>query len=382
MNLNLKNIQKIDKLHPYPAKYTFDLISNFVTKYTKEGDIVIDPFMGSGTTGLVATSYNRKFIGADINPIAYLVSNCKLITLDSNEIKNIEDFKYELEYFLNEKTILSNKIVPENKYEFLNISMKSYKGIEHWFKSEVIHTLSGILTFIDYFLQDNDKLKTIALTSISSIIVTVSNQESNTRYVAIEKPNLNPENILKQYFKKLDSLFEMILIDSRKVEILNESKASLKNSKKFHELLNEEKADFLITSPPYPNTYDYYLYHKHRMLWLGYDFEPVMNAEIGSRREFSSLKKPPQKFNDDLFEIFESCNKVLKENAHIMIIIGDGKIRGEFFDSLKATIEIGKSLNWELIDADFTLLDETSKSFLQSFRTKGKKEHFILFKKK
>lgn len=36
-------------------------------KSTDEGDLVLDPFMGSGTTGLVAKELNRNYIGFDIN---------------------------------------------------------------------------------------------------------------------------------------------------------------------------------------------------------------------------------------------------------------------------------------------------------------------------
>jgi len=35
---------------------------------SKEGDTILDPFMGSGTTGVVAKRYNRNFIGIEINP--------------------------------------------------------------------------------------------------------------------------------------------------------------------------------------------------------------------------------------------------------------------------------------------------------------------------
>ena len=34
----------------------------------KEGDTVLDPFVGSGTTGVVALRYGRNFIGIDLNP--------------------------------------------------------------------------------------------------------------------------------------------------------------------------------------------------------------------------------------------------------------------------------------------------------------------------
>ena len=380
--MSMTIIQKLDKIHPYPAKYTVEMIKEFIEKYTVEGELVIDPFMGSGTTGLTATYLKRYFVGADINPIANLVSNFKLNYLNEEEKRIAENFRKELEIFLNEKNIVTTLDIIEKKYSDVDIIIKSYKSIEHWFKSQVIESLSGILSFIEYYLEEHSKVKTIALTSLSSIIVTVSNQESNTRYVAIEKENLNPIYVYSQFIKKFDGLLELCMKDDREREFLEKSKAYLKNSKQFNELLKDsKKADFLITSPPYPNTYDYYLYHKHRMLWLGYEYEPVMNEEIGSRREFSSLKRPPQKFEEDLFEIFESCNKVLKKGAYILIIIGDGKIQGEFYNSLETTLKIGERLEWRAISADFTNLDETSKSFIQSFRTKGKKEHFILFQK-
>lgn len=375
-------IKKLDRIHPYPAKYTFDMIKEFILKYSKEKDLVIDPFMGSGTTGLTATFLNRYFIGTDINPIAYLVSNYKLKNLIDEDLKKSNCFLKELEIFLNEKEIIKTLTIEEEKYNDINIKIKSYKSIDHWFKPQVILTLSAIIEFIEYYLKKDKTLYNIALTAFSSIIVTVSNQESNTRYVAIEKKNLDNLNVYNHFFKKYSSLVELSLKGVREHDILEGSKAYLKNSKYFSQLLTEnKKADFLITSPPYPNTYDYYLYHKHRMLWLGYDYEPVMNEEIGSRREFSSLKRPPIKFEEDLLEIFKDCDKILKKGAYILIIIGDGKIQGEIYDSLETTLRIGKILKWETISADFTNLDETSKSFIQTFRTKGKKEHFILLRK-
>jgi len=39
----------------------------FVKKFTQEGDIVLDPFIGSGTTGIVAKKFRRHFIGFEIN---------------------------------------------------------------------------------------------------------------------------------------------------------------------------------------------------------------------------------------------------------------------------------------------------------------------------
>ena len=42
----------------------------------------------------------------------------------------------------------------------------------------------------------------------------------------------------------------------------------------------------LVTSPPYPNAYEYWLYHKYRMYWLGFDPIPIRENEIGARPHY------------------------------------------------------------------------------------------------
>lgn len=45
----------------------FDLIRKLVTNSSNENDIVLDPFMGSGTTGVACIHTNRNFIGIEID---------------------------------------------------------------------------------------------------------------------------------------------------------------------------------------------------------------------------------------------------------------------------------------------------------------------------
>src|SRR3989344_1658452 len=51
----------------HPAQYPEELIERIVKVASKEGDIILDPFIGSGTTARVAKDLNRKFIGYDSN---------------------------------------------------------------------------------------------------------------------------------------------------------------------------------------------------------------------------------------------------------------------------------------------------------------------------
>lgn len=56
------------KGYRHPAVYPQVIIENFIKLLTKPGDIVLDPFTGSGTTEVAAKLLNRHYIGIDINP--------------------------------------------------------------------------------------------------------------------------------------------------------------------------------------------------------------------------------------------------------------------------------------------------------------------------
>ena len=50
----------------HPTQKSFELLKRIVLASTNEGDLVLDPFTGSSTTGLAAIMYGRKFIGIDL----------------------------------------------------------------------------------------------------------------------------------------------------------------------------------------------------------------------------------------------------------------------------------------------------------------------------
>lgn len=56
----------IEKQHPCPKP--LNLVVKMVSRFTTEGDTILDPFAGSGTTGVACVKLNRNFIGIEINP--------------------------------------------------------------------------------------------------------------------------------------------------------------------------------------------------------------------------------------------------------------------------------------------------------------------------
>jgi SAM-dependent methyltransferase len=76
-------------LHPYPAKLLRHIPALFLSapQVSAEGDLVLDPFCGSGTVLVEAQAANRSAIGIDTNPLACLISRAKTVHHDAAQLR-------------------------------------------------------------------------------------------------------------------------------------------------------------------------------------------------------------------------------------------------------------------------------------------------------
>ena len=84
----LSDVWEIPYLNPkakervgYPTQKPVILLEQIIKLVTDEGDIVVDPFAGSGTTLVAAKILNRKYLGMDISSDAVLIAEKRLETL-------------------------------------------------------------------------------------------------------------------------------------------------------------------------------------------------------------------------------------------------------------------------------------------------------------
>ena len=65
----IRHIRKIiPSREQHPTEKPVELVAWFIRLHTKPGDLVLDPFMGSGSTGVAALSLGRRFLGIEIDP--------------------------------------------------------------------------------------------------------------------------------------------------------------------------------------------------------------------------------------------------------------------------------------------------------------------------
>src|SRR5919202_1485843 len=75
--------------HPYSAKYIPQIPRYLISNLTKKNDLILDNFVGSGTTLVESKVLGRHAIGVDINPLACLIAKVKITNIQKPFNKNV-----------------------------------------------------------------------------------------------------------------------------------------------------------------------------------------------------------------------------------------------------------------------------------------------------
>ena len=360
-------------LHPYPAKFIPQIPSSLIKILTKEAETVYDPFCGCGTTLVEALLMNRRAIGNDVNPLAILISSAKLTHLTDKQITLVECTLSDIETKIEKSYGVMDLFNNDNSSKHL----QNYKipNIRYWFNEYAIQELSIIKSMISS-LSDADVVNLLK-TVLSSIIVSVSYQDSNTRYVRVDK-RIRPKDTLKKFRTKTLRTIEKIK-RLPYIKMKFRPKVKIADTRK-NTRFKENSADLVITSPPYPNAYDYHLYHKHRMYWLDMDPLELKKKEIGSHANYSKKNAFTEKnFIDDMTKAFFEISRVLKKNKYFCIVIGDSILKGKKIKNNVLLKDLSKQTPFRFVFELLRRIQLTKKSFNPKIGN-IKNEHIVFFR--
>ncbi|MDR1551848.1 MAG: site-specific DNA-methyltransferase [Prevotellaceae bacterium] len=329
--------------YTYPAKFIPQLAERLIKENSQEGDVVIDPFMGSGTTVVEAIVNNRIGIGTDINEIACLLSKVKTTPLNYFDLlQELKNFEQELPYRMNgrfaEFLKAAQRYIPENE------------RIDYWFLPEQKEKLSVI--FAKILEIENTDIQNFFLVTFAQILKTCSIwlQKSVKPTRDLHKKIYDPLTLFLQQAKK------MIKKHYEFNQILNEN---IKNNIDFYRNVQcgdsrnlpceNEKAALIVTSPPYVTSYEYADLHQLPSLWFGYldelakfrkkfigsahkERENVDLKSVTAENIVSKLKNKKQtevkNYFADMLETFQETKRVLKRGGRACIVIGNTEFQG------------------------------------------------------
>lgn len=300
----------IEAIHPYPAKFIGELPRALLQSLPcPKGTLVFDPFAGSGTTLLAAQQLGLPSVGVDLNPIACLIARVKT----SVAPQSLSDTAKSL-------ILLADKNHSPQVWDIPNVN--------HWFKPEVQGAISALLQEVNSIKEPG--LHDALCLALSSILVRVSNQDSDTRYAAVEK-KVTRNDVFESFISATEKLNRALLArdwELPSAQVIEGNTLTLAPS------VLSGPVGLVVTSPPYPNAYEYWLYHKYRMWWLGFDPIAVKEQEIGARAHFFKRNHHTEEhFWDQMRITFKLINQVLVKGGYACFVIGRSKIHGRVIDN-------------------------------------------------
>jgi hypothetical protein len=319
-------------LHPYPAKFIPELPRLLIRLLSNPGELVVDPFSGGGTAGVEALALGRSYLGIDANPVGNVAGRAKTRRLSAAGAAALRDC---------EAAVMA---VGETELEAaVPAWLPEIPNLDKWYDPRVFRAL-GVLRDLVAAVPDPDA-RALAMVAFVQAAAKLSYQDSETRYVsrprkmeALEAPRL----VLAE-LRRARQIAEQILGSaSGEAEFVD---GDAREASSFQ--LAPEEAGLVVTSPPYPNTFDYHLYHRFRLFWLGEDPSALRRVEIGSHLRNQSLGDPIEAYLEDMGKVLGHCFEVLRAGRYAVLVVGDGLFRGEVFATASALAECAEDLGYD-----------------------------------
>lgn len=341
----------IEGLHPYPAKFVADLPRRLLDILpVPRGTAVLDPFCGSGTTLVECQRRGLPAVGIDLNPIACLISQVKTSPLAGGLAAAAA-------------AVVRQAMGRERPLE---ANVPDLPRLDHWFLPEVQVALATLTAAIASApSQYGDALRL----ALSSIVVRVSNQESDTRYAAVRK-NVRRADAFAGFLRAAERIEKALAARDYALApaAVLEADTTTVGPSVLAKAAGASGVGLVITSPPYPNAYEYWLYHKYRMYWLGMDPLAVKRREIGARAHF--FKRNPHTADDfarQMKQTLQLLQAVLVRGGYVCFVIGRSRIRGRTVDNAAIIDEVGRGSGFARVFSAQRTLAAASKSFNPSY---------------
>lgn len=355
------------EFHPYPAKFPPAVARDLILRYSKKGETVLDPFCGSGTTLVEAVLESRDAIGIELNPIGALISIAKSQHYSAMDI------------------LQARKILASVSIEKLRSSSKMARTLpifhnrDHWFKPEVAQELQTIKSVVVDNPAISKRLKPLFATAFSRIIVPVSFQDGETRYARVEK-DLPSGRALELFLKTCGQYLQAIENSTRRTDGTRTVKVIVGDIHDKFPVLKARSVDLILTSPPYINSFDYYLYHKQRLHWLNEDPKAVRAREVGNhhrvdRKDYESAVAEYEKSLDFLVQ---HSARTLKKGRSLVVLIGDGIVKNRVVEANLLLHAAAKKHGMLHSSTNSYDLVSVSRMFIKEHARLARKKHHVV----
>ena len=279
----LLNVERKSRANPMPwhGQFTPELVEILLDHSSVSDAVLLDPFVGSGTTLLEAGKRGFEALGTDINPAAYLMS--RIYQFINVSLEDRFDDLRRADMWLSQAIGEDEALLRVDQYQDLRTSSQT----------------SGFITRLAGCAHDP------RVEALVQCLVSVAYSRAST---------LQPEAIFRTWHK-IKRLVMHLPLSSKPITAIHSDARAIPISRPI--------VDLVITSPPYINVFNYHQRSRAAMEVLSWNLLNVAQSEVGANRKHRGNRfLTVIQYCLDMAQALLELSRVSKRGARLIFVIG------------------------------------------------------------
>ena len=299
--------------HTYPAGLHPDASRVLLKAFSPRR--LIDPFCGGGTALIEARAAGIETVGRDINPVALLVAKGRTTTASEEQLTAFRSAARRL----TDIALQADELPNEDQLDVL----------ASWYAPYVLCELESIRRGVQHA---DPSIRPLLELVFSSILIKTSwrRSDTNPQHVHHDRP---PETTSFLFHKKARELARRV---RALTETVPEGTPAADITHGDARCLDTAPGDLVLTSPPYPSTYDYVAQQHLRHIW--FDRRAESELELGSRKSWrANSREALASWHQDTLQWTQAAADALEPGGHLVVVIGNGRTNAGDIDAAMPT---------------------------------------------
>ncbi|HVX96729.1 MAG TPA: DNA methyltransferase [Polyangia bacterium] len=305
--------------HSYAGRMHPTIARGGIAAFSARGDLVVDPFCGSGTVPVEAMAAGRRAVGVDASPLAVAIARVRTTTLGAEGRARLEEAAAAI---AEESGELARK---RRRPELPPWS----KGELSRFHAHVLFELLGLRELV--LATPEDDIGRALRLCFSSLLVKFMKagpeapRDGEAKRIARGVPSRMLADRARELAQGLAALEarapagtpapEIVLGDARDLAGIPKGAAAL-----------------VLSSPPYAGTYDYAAQHDVRFRWLDLPRARFRDTQLGAR-DTAGEGVSSRIWREGQRRWLGEIARVLRPGGHALLVVGDGIVDGRVEDA-------------------------------------------------